>query len=114
MTQPTDPKAADLKRLADILVKEVKEQRKLLRKKEDELKEVKLAVIKHFHGVTVGSTVIHKGKEYKVTKVDTCYWNYPFEGSLSGWRPPIQIRMGNEYPWLYSTTQWKLKPEQAA
>lgn len=114
MPQPTDPKATDLKRRADILVKGVKEQRKLLRQKEDELKKLKLEIIKHFHGVTAGSTVIYNGKEYKVTKVDTCYWDYPFDGSPSGWRPPIQIRMGNEYPWLYSTTQWKLKPEQTA
>jgi hypothetical protein len=107
------PQALDLKRLADILTQGVKEQRKLLRQKEGELKEVKLAVIKHFHGVTVGSTVIYKGNEYKVTKVDTSYWDYPFEGSLKEWRPPIQIRMGNEYPWLYFSAEWKPKPEQA-
>ena len=109
----TDPKAVDLKRLADILVKGVKEQRKLLRQKEDELKNLKLEIIKHFHGVTVGSTVIHKGKEYKVTKVDPSTWDYPLKYSWAS-PPQIQIRMGNEYPWLYSTTQWKLKPEQTA
>lgn len=108
----TDPQALDLKRLADILTQGVKEQRKLLRQKENELEEVKLAVIKHFHGVTVGSTVIYKGNEYKVTKVDTSYWDYQFEGSNKGWRPPIQIRMGNEYPWLYGGVEWKLKTEQ--
>lgn len=109
--QITDPQALDLKRLADILTQGVKEQRKLLRKKENELKEAKLAVIKHFHGVTVGSTVIYKGNEYKVTKVDTCTWDYPFMYSRAC-PPVIQIRMGNEYPWLYGSVEWKPKPEQ--
>jgi hypothetical protein len=105
------PQALDLKRKADILIKEAAIQRKILRNKEDELKEVKLAVIKHFHGVTVGSTVIYKGNEYKVTKVDTCTWDYPFMYSRAC-PPVIQIRMGNEYPWLYGSVEWKLKPEQ--
>ena len=108
-----DPNALDLKRKAEILIKEAAIQRKILRNKEDELKEVKLAIIKHFHGVTVGSTVIYKGNEYKVTKVDTSNWDYPFRFSWAC-SPAIQIRMGKLNPWLYGSTEWKLKPEEKA
>ena len=106
-----DPNALDLKRKAEILIKEAAIQRKILRNKEDELKEVKLAIIKHFHGVTVGSTVIYKGNEYKVTKVDTSEWDHPFKYSWEC-RPAIQVRIGNSHPTLYGTWDWKLKPEE--
>lgn len=108
-----DPNALDLKRKAEILIKEAAIQRKILRNKEDELKEVKLAIIKHFHGVEVGSTVIYKGNEYKVIKVSTNTWDYPFKFS---WvcPPEIQISMGKLNPWLCGSTEWKLKPEEKA
>lgn len=108
-----DPNALDLKRKADILIKEAAIQRKILRNKEDELKEVKLAIIKHFHGVTVGSTVIYNGNECKVTKVDTSEWDHPFKYSWEC-RPVIQVRMGKLNPWLYGSNKWWLKPEEKA
>lgn len=108
-----DPSALVLKRKAEILIKEAAIQRKILRNKEDELKEVKLAIIKHFHGVEVGSTVIYKGNECKVIKVDTSDWEAPFKYQWTC-PPAIQISMGKLKPWIYGTFERKLKPKDEA
>lgn len=62
--------------IGDLIVKE-KRLRKDLGKVLDEIRAEKLRIVQERYGIKVGSIVITKGEEYRITEIDT-HWDPPW------------------------------------